>query len=230
MIIGNGQLAKAFYSFKDSDTIIFASGVSNSYCVDEGDFIREKNLLLKILNKNKNKTFVYFSSCALSANKYKKNAYYTHKLKMENLIKEYTKEYYIFRIPQLFGDLKEHTTIINLFYNAIKCDESFKLYTGAYRYVIDIDDALLLVEKYLEFHKPGLLVDLANTYKYSVKEIVETLELLIDKQGMYTEYDIIDDYDLNLSEVTKFIEKHQLDIKFEKNYLKNKLKVRIDTV
>ena len=145
MIIGSGQLAKTFEDSTLSNTVIFASGVSNSNITDIKQFEREKCLLVNTLEKNKDKKFVYFSSCALSAPKYPKNAYYEHKRQMEELIKEYSTNYYIFRIPQLFGALKHHKTLINFLYEAIINEEFFKVYNQAYRYVIEIDDVRKLV-------------------------------------------------------------------------------------
>lgn len=227
MVIGNGQLAKAFVGFEKHDVIIFASGVSNSYMTDRKEFLREKKLLLSVLKNNKHKPFVYFSSCALSSPDYPMNAYYIHKLAMEALIKVYTKRYYIFRIPQLFGDLKEHPTLINFFYHAIKNEKPFILYKGAYRYVIDIDDIFLLVQQYLDLHVEGLVVDLSNTYKYSVEEIVLTLEELMDKKSIYKESQIIDDYHLSLEPLETFIQNYQLNLNFGRSYLHDKLKARI---
>lgn len=103
MIIGSGQLAKVFAKSQIKDDVcIFASGVSNSSCTDEKQFEREKNLLVDTLKKNSDKKFVYFSSCALSAIEYPKNDYYKHKVNMEDIIKEHSNNYYIFRVPQLF--------------------------------------------------------------------------------------------------------------------------------
>jgi len=108
MIIGNGQLANAFKEFDDKEIVIFASGVADSNCIDEKQFERERLLLTSTLSKYNDKTFVYFSSCALSAKEYPLNDYYKHKKQMELLIKKTTENYYIFRIPQLFGKLKTH--------------------------------------------------------------------------------------------------------------------------
>ena len=105
MIIGNGQLATIFKKTTLDNIVVFASGVSNSNCQDIKQFEREKDLLVKTLTNNKNKKFVYFSSCALSAEEYPKNDYYKHKQNMENIIKRYSDNYYIFRAPQLFGNL-----------------------------------------------------------------------------------------------------------------------------
>ena len=65
MIIGTGQLAKAFDNANFDDNVcIFASGVSDSNCKDNAPFEREKNLLREALKNNVEKKFIYFSSCA----------------------------------------------------------------------------------------------------------------------------------------------------------------------
>ena len=75
MIIGNGQLAKAFMNsdLEHKDLCIFASGVSNSNCTDPKEFERERDLLKVTLSENPGKKLIYFSSCALSASEYPKN-------------------------------------------------------------------------------------------------------------------------------------------------------------
>ena len=48
MVVGSGLLANTFKSYSDNeDVIIFASGVSNSGCVDLEQFKRELNLVSK---------------------------------------------------------------------------------------------------------------------------------------------------------------------------------------
>lgn len=224
MIIGNGQLAQAFI-FKDSDdVVIFASGVPNSNCTDETQFDRERNLLLSTLQKYGGKKFVYFSSCALSASEYPQNRYYRHKREMELLIREHSNSYYIFRIPQLFGKLKEHTTIINFFYNKIMKGEPFTVYDQAYRYVIEIGDVAQLVDVYLAVSGPGIICDLANPYRYNVIEIVQVLELLSRKKATYTIIEKYDGYVLDLSNIERFIREHHLSIPFSEGYLYERLK------
>jgi len=227
MVIGNGQLAHAFYDFKESEVIIFASGVSNSNSINKNDFLRERDLLISILTTYRDRVIVYFSSCALSSEGYTMNAYYQHKLAMEALIHSHSTQYYIFRIPQLFGDLKAHSTLINFFYYAIKDETPFIIYNEAYRYVIDIEDVRYLVEKYLEYHASGVVVDLANSYKYSVKEIIHILEGIMNKKGNYKEVRQYDDYNLNLERLHDFIKKYDLNLGFCQNYLEDKLSIRI---
>ncbi|MDK9694693.1 MAG: NAD(P)-dependent oxidoreductase, partial [Sulfurimonas sp.] len=207
MIVGSGQLAKEFEKSEHGDVVIFASGVSNSTCKDENEFIREKNLLESMLNSNKEKKIVYFSSCALSAPDYAKNAYYEHKKQMEELIRLNSNNYYIFRIPQLFGKLKHHKTLINFLYEAIINGDKFNVYSGAYRYVIEIEDVRKLVEAYLNYSEPNIVVDIANTYRYNILEVVSILERLLGKKAIYDVIEKSDEYVLDLSRVQDFIKR-----------------------
>lgn len=228
MIIGNGQLAKAFQKSQLKDEVcIFASGVSNSNCTDEEQFKREKILLIDALNANKDKKFIYFSSCALSADEYPKNDYYKHKAKMENIIKEYSNNYYIFRLPQLFGDLILHKTLINFIYKSIEHNHKFNIYDEAYRYVIEIDDVRKIVEAYLTNHDSCMTVDIANPHRYKVLDIVKVFEQLLDKKANYEVVQKEDKYMLDLSVVQNFIQTYGLKLDFGEDYLLNKLSQRL---
>ena len=227
-IIGNGQLAQAFKNNKFSRTVIFASGVSNSSCQEEREFQREEILLLSTLQEHKDKKFIYFSSCALSADGYELNEYYLHKKKMENLIRNNSDNYYIFRIPQLFGCLIEHKTLINFIYKSIMNNNEFKVYNEAYRYVIEIEDVVKLVELYCSFSKSCTVFDLANPYRYRVLDIVKLFEKLLNKKAKYTIIEKEDKYILELSAEEEFISKFDLNIGFGKDYLEKKLKDKLN--
>ena len=227
MIIGNGQLAKAFQKSKlKDDTCIFASGVSNSSCTDERQFEREKNLLIDTLKNNSDKKFVYFSSCALSAIEYPKNDYYKHKANMEDIIKEHSNNYYIFRVPQLFGDLILHKTLINFIYKAIEHNHKFNIYDEAYRYVIEINDVQKLVESYLDYDG-CMTVDLANPYRYKVLDIVQIFEKLLRKKANYKIIQKEDKYILDLTSLENFIKEKRIDIDFGEEYLIKKLREKL---
>ena len=223
MIIGNGQLAEVFRGSDHSETVIFASGVANSNCKELSEFEREKNLLLKTLKSNTDKKFVYFSSCALSAQEYEKNEYYEHKINMENIVKEYSGNYYIFRIPQLFGKLKEHKTLINFIYGSIKNHTTFKVYNEAYRYVIEINDTKILVDEYLKYSKSCVVIDIANPYNYLVLDIVKIFEKLLDIKANYEIINKKDGYNLEFEALLSFTKEHNTDIEFGKNYFEKKI-------
>ncbi len=225
MITGSGQLAKQFKSFQNNeDVVIFASGVANSNCTDINEYEREKNLLITTLKSNKEKKFVYFSSCALSAKEYKLNDYYIHKQNMEKIIKEYSDKYYIFRIPQLFGEIKKHPTLINYLFYSIKEGKEISVYKGAYRYVIDINDVLTIVTELIKHHKGEITLDIANTYRYSIIEILEILENLAGKKARYKMIDKNDAYELDLSPLYSIISQYNIETNFGKSYLHDKLK------
>lgn len=224
MVIGSGQLASIFKNKNNDDCVIFASGVSNSNCKDVVQFNREKELLVNILKSNKNKKIIYFSSCALSVDNYFKNEYYNHKSNMESIIREYSSNYYIFRIPQLFGDLILHRTLINFIYKSIEHSHMFNVYDEAYRYVIEINDVKKLVEAYLQYSDSCITVDLANPFRYKVLDIVKILESLMGKQAKYNLIKKSDGYILDLEDMKSFINKHKIDISFSENYLIEKLK------
>lgn len=227
MIIGSGQLAKVFAKSQIKDDVcIFASGVSNSSCTDEKQFEREKNLLIDTLKNNSDKKFVYFSSCALSAPEYPKNDYYSHKAKMEDIIKEHSNNYYIFRIPQLFGDLILHKTLINFIYKAIEHNHKFNIYDEAYRYVIEINDVRKLVENYLD-NDGCITIDLANPYRYKVLDIVQIFEKLLAKKAYYEVIQKEDKYTLDLTSLEKFVKEKKIDIDFGKEYLIKKLREKL---
>jgi len=183
--------------------------------------------LIKTLKGNKERKFVYFSSCALSAKEYPKNEYYQHKKKMEDIVKEHSNNYYIFRIPQLFGDLILHKTLINFIYKSIEHKHRFNVYSEAYRYVIEINDVAKLVEAYLKYSKSCLTVDIANPYRYKVIEIVNVFENLLNKKAIYEVIEKEDKYLLDLSDINKFIKEYDINIEFGKNYLIDKLMEKI---
>jgi len=227
MIIGSGQLAKVFAKSQIQDNVcIFASGVSNSSCTDEKQFEREKNLLIDTLKSSCDKKFVYFSSCALSAIEYPKNDYYRHKANMEDIVKKYSDNYYIFRIPQLFGDLILHKTLINFIYKSIEHKDKFTVYDEAYRYVIEINDVRRLVESYL-LCKSSFTVDLANPHRYKVLDIVEIFEQLLNKKAHYEVIKKEDKYILDLTLLENFAKEKKIDIDFGEAYLMTKLREKL---
>ncbi|MBK2297070.1 Rossmann-fold NAD(P)-binding domain-containing protein [Francisella philomiragia] len=231
MVVGGGQLAQVFHNYRDNDSVvIFASGVSNSSCTDQKEFDREKKLLETILKDNSDKKFVYFSSCALSAEDYPKNSYYAHKIQMESIIKKLSNKYFIIRLPQLFGNLKLHNTLINYIYHAIKSNNIMSVYSDAYRYVIEIEDVRTFVDSYLANGALCSTIDLANPYRYKILEIIETFESLLNKKANTVIIQKQDKYILDLSKLNRYIQENNINIEFGEDYLKNKLYEKIKKI
>jgi UDP-2-acetamido-2,6-beta-L-arabino-hexul-4-ose reductase len=136
MIIGNGNIAK---SLKDRfDVNFFASGVSDSSCVDENEYEREFNLIKK---QDKDIHFVYFSNLGIY---YKNDRYTKHKITVENFIREYFTSYTIVRI-EVCEWVNNKTTILNVFKEKIKNNEHIEI-KDTTRYVLSLEEFLYWID------------------------------------------------------------------------------------
>ena len=106
MIIGNGSIAKALTD--RDDLVFFASGVSNSSCVDEKEYEREFNLIKTVPS---NVHIVYFSNLGIY---YKNDRYTKHKCEIEEYIRNNYNTYTIIRI-EVCEWVKTPNTILNFF-------------------------------------------------------------------------------------------------------------------
>jgi len=106
MIIGNGSIAKVLND--RDDLVFFASGVSNSSCVNEKEYEREFNLLKTVSEYNH---IVYFSNLGIY---YKQDRYTQHKRNIEEYIRNNYKNYTIVRI-EVCEWATTPNTILNFF-------------------------------------------------------------------------------------------------------------------
>lgn len=108
MIVGGGDIASVLND--RSDCMFFASGVSNSQCVDPAEFEREKNKLhcYMLVNLVTNKSIVYFSTISINLI----NTPYTkHKKEMEEMIRKGATNYNIIRLGNIDWGKNPHTFI-----------------------------------------------------------------------------------------------------------------------
>ena len=137
MVVGSGLLANTFKSYRgNEDVIIFASGVSNSGCVDVEQFKRELNLVSKY--KTSKNLFVYFSTSSIEDPFLKGSLYIKHKLEIEFYIKANFQRYLIVRLPNVVGKTKNPNTLINFVYNCVQCEDKIEIQLKASRYLIDV--------------------------------------------------------------------------------------------
>ena len=182
MVVGSGLLANTFKSYSDNeDVIIFASGVSNSGCVDSEQFKRELNLVSKY-NTSKN-LFVYFSTSSIEDPFLKGSLYIKHKLEIEFYIKSNFQRYLIVRLPNVVGKTKNPNTLINFVYNCVQRKEKMDIQLKAFRYLIDVEDIFLHLNKVIvnEAHL-NKTVNLIIAKKLSVLQIVESFETHLGKK------------------------------------------------
>ena len=106
MIVGNGSIARVLTD--RDDLVFFASGVSNSSCIDEKEYEREFDLLKTIpIDQH----IVYFSNLGVY---YKKDRYTQHKINVEEYIRNNYKTYTIVRI-EVCEWVTTPNTILNVF-------------------------------------------------------------------------------------------------------------------
>jgi nucleoside-diphosphate-sugar epimerase len=144
MIVGNGMISNKFklYSNLLEDVIIFASGVSDSNENNPENFIREKELLLKTIEENKDKKIIYFSSVLVN---FSEKAYYKHKLEMEKIIESNSISYIIYRLPQIVGGDGNKNNIVNYIKNSIIKQNPISIYVDAERALLDVDDLIQFI-------------------------------------------------------------------------------------
>ena len=163
MIIGNGNIARVL---KDKENIIFfASGVSNSSCIDEKEYEREFNLLKTIpIDKH----IVYFSNLGIY---YKKDRYTQHKIDIEEYIRNTYKSYTIVRI-EVCEWVKTPSTILNVFKKQLN-QGSEPIIQDTTRYVLSLDEFLY----WIDLIQPGVKNDMNILgRKLTITQIVEEIK------------------------------------------------------
>lgn len=221
MILGKGMLASAFREYDFDNTIIFASGVSNSQETRNSEFQREQKLLSKTLINNSDKKIIYFSSCALEHYDDNMNPYYKHKKSMENLIASDSNNYLICRLPQVIGTTNNKYQLINYFASHIQNDNEFQVFQDATRYLIDIRDIAVIVSFLIKSNDfVNQIICLANPTPYNIYDIITKLEDIFQKKAKTilitkTSHDHFD-----LIDMKKIIYQFNLNKLFEnENYL-----------
>ena len=219
MIVGNGLLAKSFIHYKDDDGIlIFASGVSNSTNPTKVDCLREQKLLENTIKMNMDKTIIYFSSCDIANDKLNKNPYYIHKNNMEVLVKSQSKNYYIFRLPQVIGKGGNKNTLMNFLVNSIKNRSEFTLYKQTFKSIIDITDVIKMCDYILDNNLyKSQIINIVNPNYISVESIVKEIESFLKTIANYNTKMVENNPNYDTS-ISKDISK-QLSIDFDVNYL-----------
>ena len=143
MIIGHGDISSILND--RLGVIFFASGVSDSSCMDEKQFERERDLFMELFLKygHLNQSLFYFSSLSVY---FKNTAYTRHKLKMEQLVKNSFPNYTIIRIGNITWG-KNPKTFINYFRHKIENDLPYTV-LDEYRYLISQKELLSITDNF----------------------------------------------------------------------------------
>ncbi len=220
MIIGSGLIAHAFaneYSQREN-VCIYAAGVSNSRCTDANEFARERQRLEDALRQAKHvNAFVYFGTCSVADPEAQATPYVQHKLAMEQVAGTHPQSL-IFRLPQVAGITPNPHTLLNFLYARISRSESFELWSGAKRNIINVVDMAAIAEQFIaDTSARKVTVNLANVTNYPMTTIVSAIERTVGKPAIYRTVERGAEYFIDTRAIYPVLEK--AGVKFGNDYL-----------
>lgn len=181
MIIGSGLIAQSLFGLEiPSDFCVFASGVSNSKCIDNQDFLRERNLLHDIIQSGKR--IIYFSSQAASRN-IDISPYYSHKRDMEDLILSSSADSCIIRLPQVCGPSSNERQLIGFLFKCINEGRFFNCYRNSVRNIILASNLNSVVAKSIKNNFYGVY-HFCSPFDFFVHEVVDEIEYFCAKSAI----------------------------------------------
>jgi len=220
IVVGNGLIGDSCRRLgaERLKALFFASGVSDSSCVDSEQFLREQSLLECCLQQYTNLPLVYFSSASIydgSINRH--SAYVSHKLQMERLVSA-RPPFLICRVTQIIGKSTNRKTIFSHFYKSIVNRERVQVQRYARRNFIDVDDMVgIMLEAFRTGDSCNQFIDIGSLRYDSPKRL---LELLGARLGIEPIFDIVDgggSFDINPAVSTRF--SGSLGVSFDEQYL-----------
>lgn len=207
MIIGNGLIATSLKNIDSDEMLFFASGVSNSLETRSSEFEREFTLLRNALENNLNSKFIYFSTLSINDQSKQDSHYVLHKKEIENYIQKKSDNYLILRIGNIVGRGGNPNTLFNYLKTQISNNNKFALHTKARRLLIDIDDIAQFLNVSCSQIK-NETINFAYPYYYDLSEIINAIQLKMDKKANYDEVNQGDFYKVTFEEnITAFFSK-----------------------
>ena len=110
---------------------------------------------------------------------------------MESVVQSSVEKYYIFRLPQVVGHSANNYSLINWFANSISNGDKINAWGGAYKNLIGIEEVFKLSSYFIDNKTfENNIINIVNSRYYSIKEIINTLEKIINKRALieYIDY------------------------------------------
>jgi nucleoside-diphosphate-sugar epimerase len=232
MVIGNGMLAKAFYSYiKTESVLIYASGVSNSSENSDESFQREISLLENCIKQNPNSLIVYFSTCSISDESLKETKYVQHKKNIEKYIKEKAKKFIVFRLPIVIGNTKNNFTLFNFLKDRLSSNEEIFIQKNAFRYLVDIEDISNVLSEVIDSGEfLNSIIDVSFDKSISVLEMTNVMKKELQSKSSIHIIDGGGSYHINDLQLHNFISSKKINFlkQYNEEVLKKYLKKTIE--
>jgi len=222
-VIGSGVIANRFADYSlQSKYLLFAGRVNDSGIMDESVIQNEELNVKAALSVLSDRTFLYFSSCDVLD--MIQTPYGQQKVRIETLIQNSTKNYIIFRVPQVLGlSVSKSNLNMPFLVDAIFNRKPFDLERNACQNLIDIDDVHEIVSEILRrdiCHNK--IINIASPNQTSVLQLIEEIEGFL---GIKSNYVVIDSTStssaIDISDIYPII--NSLNIEFNDNYIKSAL-------
>jgi nucleoside-diphosphate-sugar epimerase len=219
------MVAQSFASaaFEQASVVVYASGVSNSDCVDMAQFERERRLLsASLADAPLNASFIYFGTCSVYDPDAQKKAYVRHKLEMEAIVLSRVQGRVI-RLPQIAGPKAPPNTLIAALVSKVRSGEQIQVWQDAVRNVIDIEDVVKIVcllasQRFLD----KKIINVANPVSISVMDLVRAIESCLHISSRIELVKKGSPYDIDTSALCGVFE--LAGVEFGPNYLVNLIK------
>lgn len=221
MIIGRGLIANLFTEVDMDEVVFFASGVSNSSETRKEEFLREQNLVEETLADNPEKLFVYFSTCSIYDSSKYNSQYVLHKLHIEEIIKQKSKNYLILRVSNAVGKGGNPNLLMNYLSRQVANKQDLNIHKNATRNLIDVDDVKNITVKYIASKNWNKILNVAYIENFKIPEIIEAFEKkyktetkkIIENKGEHYSIDVRElDYKFTLKSKKEYL--HQLIEKY----------------
>ena len=210
MIIGNGLIANLFRENDRENVVFFASGVSNSLETEKSAFMREENLLRKTLEENPEKIFIYFSTCSIYDSSKNGSFYVNHKLRMEQIVEELSRNFLILRVSNAVGKGGNPNLLMNYLVNAFHQEKEITVHTLATRNLIDADDIKNITLKFINENILNKIINIAYLENFSTSEILEILEKYFNKSAKKSFVKSGQSYLISIPEVENYFTENNL--------------------
>jgi len=203
-IVGNGLIANSFLGVQfPVDTLILASGVSNSKETDAAAFRREEDLVKREISGQPASQIIYFSTCSVSSGQ--SSPYIEHKLRMEQLVQKISASYRIFRLPQVVGAVR-NSTLVSYLFDSVQLGRNIEIQTLATRNLIDATDVARLVTLFIDNVPEGNSVqNIASAHSVAVLDIVRVIASILETDAILKYVQAGYSQDIDISQLARFM-------------------------